>query len=105
MTQTTTADGANTRRRFDTLINLLVTLLTPMFFAPTGGDIQFARIAALETIIGYQAQTGAGLIAVAKIIGFGIATLDSLSLSMNQDLEIPIILRLRGNANALGRAE
>jgi hypothetical protein len=104
MTQTTTADGAETRRRFDTLINLLVTLLTPMFFAPTGGDVRLARIAALETIISYQAQTGAGLIAVAKIISFGIATLDSLSLSMNQDLEIPMILRLRGNANALDRS-
>jgi hypothetical protein len=104
MTQTTTADGAETRRRFDTLINLLVTLLTPMFFAPTGGDARLARAAALETIIGYQAQTGAGLIAVAKIISFGIATLDSLSLSMNQDLEIPMILRLRGNANALDRS-
>jgi hypothetical protein len=103
MTQTTTAGAAKTRR-FDTLINLIVTLLTPMFFAVSGGNVRLARIAALETIISYQAQTHAGLFAVAKIIGFGIATLDSLSLSMTDDLPIPLVLRLRGNANALDRA-
>ena len=42
--------------------------------------------------------------AIAKVIGFGLATLGSLSLSMGDDLPIPAILRLRANANALDRS-
>jgi hypothetical protein len=106
MTQTTaqTTGQRLIRRPTDFLCNLLVTLLAPMFFAVTEGDLGKARIAAFETIVSYRAETHASLFCVAKIIAFGLATLGSLSLSMDDDLPIALILKLRSNANALDRS-
>jgi hypothetical protein len=102
MTQTsprsTTHDAA-----FSLLLTLVVTLLAPLFLLDADGDITSARAAALQTVTAYRAQNHASLLAVAKIIAFGLAALGSLSLSMADDLPIPMILRLRGNANALNR--
>ena len=42
---------------------------------------------------------------MAKIIAFGLAALASLSRSMEDDLSISQMLRLRSNANASDRAE
>jgi hypothetical protein len=88
----------------DILINLIVTLLAPMFIAAAGGDIGRARVAALETLSSYQARSHASLIKVANIIAFGLATLGSLSLSMADDVDIPLVLKLRTNATALDRS-
>ena len=88
----------------DVLINLIVTLLAPIFIAAAGGDIGRARVAALETLSSYQARSHASLIKVANIIAFGLATLGSLSLSMGDDQPIPLILKLRCNAVALDRS-
>jgi hypothetical protein len=112
MTETTTSDpqskpGPDAGTPFhpaDILLNLIVTLLAPMFLCASDGDIRFARMAAIETINGYRAQNHAGLIAVAQIVAFGLAALGSLSLSMADDLSVSMTLRLRGNANALNRS-
>jgi hypothetical protein len=112
MTETTTNDpqskpGPDAGTPFhpaDILLNLIVTLLAPMFLCASEGDIRFARMAAIETINGYRAQNHAGLIAVAQIVAFGLAALGSLSLSMADDLSVSMTLRLRGNANALNRS-
>jgi hypothetical protein len=112
MTETTTSDpqskpGPDTGTPFhpaDILLNLIVTLLAPMFLCASEGDIRFARMAAMETVNGYRAQNHAGLIAVAQIVAFGLAALGSLSLSMADDLSVSMTLRLRGNANALNRS-
>jgi hypothetical protein len=87
------------------LINLIVTLLTPMFLTGAGGDLTYARMAAFETIQAYRAETNADLIVAAKIIAFGLAALGSLCLSMADDLPISMVLRLRANANACSRSE
>ncbi len=42
---------------------------------------------------------------MAKIIAFGLATIDSLSRSMQDDLTLNQVLRLRSNANATDRSE
>jgi hypothetical protein len=89
----------------DSLLNLVITLLTPMFLLAAGGDLSFARLAAAETIDSYRAETRTDLITVAKIIAFGLTTLASLCRSMEDDLTISQILRLRSNANAADRAE
>jgi hypothetical protein len=89
----------------DCLINLIVILLTPMFLGVAGGDLAFARLAAIGTLDSYRAQTHADHITVAKIIAFGLAALDSICRSMEEDLTVSQILRLRGSANALDRAE
>ena len=88
----------------DVLMNLIVTLLAPMFIAVCGGDIEYARMAATETVNGYRSRDHGDLIAIAQIIAYGLAALGSLSLSMADDLTIAMTLRLRGNANALNRS-
>jgi hypothetical protein len=104
MTQTTPFDEDTSPYPAEVLINVIVTLLAPMFIAAANPDIGRARVAALETITSYQARSHASLIKVANIIAFGLATLGSLSLSMGDEMAIPLILRLRSNANALDRS-
>ncbi len=86
------------------LLNLVVTLLAPMFLPASGGNLGFARQAALQTVRDYQIEAQADLIIVAQIIAFGLAALGSLSLSMADDLSLSMTLRLRANANACNRS-
>jgi hypothetical protein len=109
MSETTTATPGPgprlPRHPAEVLLSLIVTLLTPMFLSAAGGDLEFARLAAAETLESYRADTHSDLITVAKIIAFGLATLGSLSLSMADNLPVTQILRLRANANATDRSE
>ncbi|MEA2773627.1 MAG: hypothetical protein QOD93_6589 [Acetobacteraceae bacterium] len=109
MTETNTSIEAATQidvplRLNGILMNLIVALLAPMFLGVTGGDIDFARMAAVETVNAYRARNRADLIAIAQIIAFGLAALGSLSLSMADDITVSMALRLRGNANACNRS-
>lgn len=109
MTQTTTtAEPATAPPPYlhpaDLLLNLIATLLAPMFLCVTGGDVSLARMAALETVSAYRARDLTDLISIAQIIGCGLAALASLSRSMEDDLSLSMILRLRGNACALNRS-
>ena len=88
----------------DILMNFIIIVLAPMFLTAAGADIGFARMAVVETIRAYQPRNQADLIAVAQIVASGLAALGSLSLSMADNLPLPMILRLRGNANALNRS-
>jgi hypothetical protein len=88
----------------DILMNLIVIVLAPMFLAAAGADIGFARMAVSETIRAYQPRNQADMIAVAQIVACGLAALGSLSLSMTGDISPSMVLRLRGNANALNRS-
>jgi hypothetical protein len=89
----------------EVLTNLIVILLTPMFLTGSGGDLVYASAAAAETLNSYRAETQADLITVAKIIAFGLATLGSLCLSMEDGRSVNQVLRLRSNANATDRSE
>jgi hypothetical protein len=106
MTHPTSPPDARTTcaRSRDILLNLVLILLTPLFLAGTDGDLALARAAACETIAAYRAQHHMSLVRAARVIAFSLAALDSLSLSMRDDLSIPLILRLRANANALNRS-
>jgi len=88
----------------DILVELVVGVLAPLFMAGCSGDLNFARLAAIETINAYQAKTQAELVMIAQIIGFGLAAMDNLRLSMDPGLSLSMKLRLRGGANALNRA-
>jgi hypothetical protein len=90
-------------RATDVFMHLIVTFLTPMFLAAAGGDPAVARAAATETVNAHCARNLADLLPIAQVIAFGLAVLGSLSLSMAEDLSIPLILRLRGNAATLNR--
>jgi hypothetical protein len=101
---TTLQPGAQTTHPAGPLMNRLIALLTPMFIDDAGGDIAYARSAAIQTINDFRARNRADLIAIAQIIAFGIAALGSLSLSMADDISLSRLLRLRTNANACNRS-
>jgi hypothetical protein len=88
----------------DVLIHLIIILLTPMFLAVAGGDPRLARMAATEALHAYGTKNLADLIAIAQIIAFGLAVLDSLGRSMADAVPDRLVLRLRGNATGLNRA-
>jgi hypothetical protein len=107
MTQTPTEPPPQAATRSDSplhpsdiLMSLIVALLAPMFLSVTGGDIAYVRMAAIGTVNAYRIRKQADLIAIAQIIGFGLAALGSLSLSMADDISLSMTLRLRGNARA-----
>jgi hypothetical protein len=106
MTQTKPPTGIGTPPNHPAgiLMNLIAALLAPMFLCVTAGDINLARLAAIETIHTYQARNHADLIAVAQIIACGLAVLASLSQSMEDEISLSMTLRLRGNAVALNRS-
>jgi hypothetical protein len=93
-----------TVRPLDILTNLIVAFLTPMFLATTGGDLNQARTAAIETVNAYTARHPADLLLIGQSIALGLAVLSSISLSMAENIPINLILRLRGNAASLHRA-
>ncbi len=88
----------------NTLANLILALLAPMFLWSTAGDIRLAYAAAAETVNEFRIANRLSLFTVAKIIAFDIATLSSLSLSMYEDVSMLLALRLRGSANSLDRS-
>jgi hypothetical protein len=96
--------GTLPRDPSDILITLIVAFLAPMFLSATGGDIAYARMAAIETVNAYRVRNPSDLLGIAQIIGFGLAALGSLSLSMADDISVALVLRLRGNATSLSRA-
>ncbi len=56
----------------DSLMNLVVALLAPMFRSVTAGDTNLARMAAAEAMNAYCTQSHADVIAVAQIIGLAL---------------------------------
>jgi hypothetical protein len=86
------------------LLNAVIALLAPMFLWSTGGDVAYARLAAMETLEAYRATGPRSLITATKIIAFELAALWSLSQSMSDEISLSMTLRLRGNANSMDRA-
>jgi hypothetical protein len=88
----------------DAFMNLIVTVLTPMFLAAASGNLNQARAAAIQTVNAYTGRDAASLLLIAQSIAFSLAVLSSISLSMAESIPIVLILRLRGNAASLHRA-
>jgi hypothetical protein len=107
-TEATIASNRPTSDQFaspaDILLQVIVTFLAPLFLVESDGDIQCARMAALETVNAYRASDPVDLIAVAQVIACGLTGLGSLCLSMADDISLSMLLRLRSNAVALNRA-
>jgi len=87
----------------DTLLNAIITLLMPLFIAQSGDPLG-ARLAIIETLAAYGAQTRAELLNAAQVIAFSLSALDNLGRAMAPELSVSLCLRLRGGANALNRA-
>ena len=87
----------------DILLNHVVSLLVPLFITAAGGELYFARMAALATIDSYRGRTQADLLTILQIITFSLGAADTVCRSMADDLSLPMVLRLRGNANSTAR--
>ena len=105
MTHSTRPPNARTAgvRSPNVLLNILILVLMPLFLAGADGDLALARAAARETIVGFGTRHHMSLVLAARTIAFSLSALDLLGPSMRDDLAIPLILRLRANANALNR--
>jgi hypothetical protein len=85
------------------LTSVIVSALAPVFLGVAGDNIPLARMAAAEVIEEHRARNRVDLIAVGQIIANGLAALGSLGQSMNEEIPLPMALRLRGNAISLNR--
>jgi hypothetical protein len=94
---------ATSLRTSDVLLHMIVTLLTPLFLT-TSGTVEQAYAAALATVRSCTARNPIDLLLIGQMIAFSLATLSSVSLSMEDNIPINLILRLRGNAVSLHRA-
>src|ERR1700722_6054900 len=90
-------------RHPDVFMHLIAASLTPIFSIAIDGDPIRAQAAAIETINAYVPNHPVDLLPIAQIIAFGLAALRSISLSMAENIPIPLILRLHGSAASLSR--
>ncbi len=89
---------------FDCILGNILGFMLPFFLVSAGGNTGQARAAIKELIDAHQASTPAELDLVGRIIGFSIAAMDNLRLSMAPDLSATKVLRYRCNAATLSRS-
>ncbi len=87
-----------------TVLEQLVTFLIPLFIGQSPDDPGTARQAARQTLTSYGAETDREIRLAALIVAFGFGALDALAKAAEPGLPMNLVLRLRGNANALNRA-
>jgi hypothetical protein len=85
------------------LMAYLLTMLSALM-APGLPDPALARLAAREAIAAYQARDMREQMTVVQILAFITATLETLRLSMQEDLSLTLKLRLQGSARGLNLA-
>jgi hypothetical protein len=89
---------------FDCVLGNILGFMLPFFLVSAAGNAGLARAAIKELIDAYQASSPAELDLVGRIIGFSIAAMDNLRLSMAPDLSDTKVLRYRCNAVTLSRS-
>jgi hypothetical protein len=88
----------------DLVMSALIAFLMPMLLPTTGRDLALARATAIQAVKAFAARNPAELLLVGESIALGLAVIDSISLSMGENIPISLILRLRANAVSLHRA-
>jgi hypothetical protein len=87
----------------DLMTGFILSLLTPFLMTGSITDPNLARKAAAETVAAYQATGPRQLVTVAQIIAFGLTAVDTLRLSLQGDLPLPMKDRLRRSASTMTR--
>jgi hypothetical protein len=82
----------------------MVAYLLHLFVRGAGGDEAAARHAVLSTLAAHNVANEDEMRLAAGIISFSFAALEALARSMDPDLPLKEVLRLRGNANAAHRS-
>jgi hypothetical protein len=85
-------------------LDYIIGLLAPLFRAAAGGDLEVARHTAKCLLASYDVETEDEIRLVAEITSFSFGALDALGKSMDPDLSLNAVLRLRGSANAQHRS-
>ena len=85
-------------------LDSILTMLAPLFLTSAGDDLDVARHAAASMLASYDVETEAEIRLAAEIASRGFGVLDTLRRSMDPDLSISAVLRLRGSANAQHRS-
>jgi hypothetical protein len=88
----------------DLLLTLIAPFLIPVFL-PTTRDLGRAEQAAIHTLQRIQAASGADLLIIAQFIAFGLASLNTIGLSMGENLDATLVLKLNNSATALARCQ
>lgn len=89
---------------FDCLLGTICDFLLPFILVGAGGNLTIARAAVYDLIAAHHPATATELDLVGRILGFSIAAMDNLRLSMGDDLSATKVLRYRSNAVSLSRA-
>jgi hypothetical protein len=89
---------------FDCILGNIFGFMLPFFLVSAAGNADLARAAIKELIDAYQASSPAELDLVGRVIGFSIAAMDNLRLSMTPGLSVTQVLRYRCNAVSLSRS-
>jgi hypothetical protein len=85
------------------LMTFVLATLSSMM-APTLIDPRLARLAAEEAVAAYKASGETDWVTIGQIVAFALTALDTLRLSMPDEVSLSLKLKLRGNANAANRA-
>ena len=85
-------------------LDKVISLLVSLFLTTAGGNEDAAREAAESTLASYDVETEEEIRLAAEITNFGFGALEALSKSMDPNLPLNAVLRLRGSANALHRS-
>jgi hypothetical protein len=88
----------------DCLFDTILGFLLPFLLLGARGDQMLAIAAVRDLIQAYDASTITELDLAGRSIGFSIAAMDNLRLSMKPDLPDSLVLRYRSNAVTLSRA-
>ncbi|WP_428492394.1 hypothetical protein [Rhodopila sp.] len=102
--QATTAQARAAQATTECVMQTILDFLLPFFLAAAGGNPVTARAAIRQLIAAHNAVDATELDLAGRIVGFSIAALDNLRLSMAADLPVTRLLRYRGNAVSLSRA-
>jgi len=86
------------------LLTVIIGVITPFLIAGGIVDAALARTAALQAIDACRSDTRGSLIGIGQVVGFALASLDSLRLSAAPELSLAMTLKLRANATAMHRA-
>jgi hypothetical protein len=86
------------------LMEFVLGLLAPFLMNGSITDPGLARAAAEQAIAACRTDGQQNLVSITQILGFALASLDNLRLSMPADVSLSMKLKLRGNANALHRS-
>jgi hypothetical protein len=89
---------------YNCILDAILGFMLPFFLAAAAGNPEHAKAAIKQLIAAYNPSTPTQLDLVGRIIGFSIASMDNLRLSMTPGLSDAKVLRYRSNAATLSRA-